>query len=181
MPDAAVTASLETLLRETRRFPPPSSFAEKARVSSPAEYERLYKRSHEDPESFWAEIARELSWNAPWRQVLDWKPPHAKWFVGARTNLSWNCLDRHLTTWRKNKAAIVWEGEPGETRTLTYVQLHREVARFASALLKLGIKAGDRVAIYMPMVPEAAVAMLACARIGAVHSVVFGGFSSQAL
>ncbi|MBI3724839.1 acetate--CoA ligase [bacterium] len=174
-------AGLETLLRETRRFPPPSQFGERAKVSSAAEYERLYRRSIDDPEGFWADVARELTWTAPWHRVLDWKPPHAQWFVGGKTNLSWNCLDRHLSTWRKNKAAILWEGEPGETRTLTYLQLHREVSKFAHVLTHLGVVAGDRVAIYMPMVPEAAIAMLACARIGAVHSVVFGGFSSSAL
>src|SRR2546421_365049 len=131
MADAATSPGLETLLRETRRFPPPAKFAERARVSSAAEYERLYRQSIDDPEGFWAEIARELTWNAPWHRVLDWRPPHAQWFVGGRTNLSWNCLDRHLTTWRRNKAAILWEGEPGETRTLTYLQLHAEVCKFA--------------------------------------------------
>ncbi|MEZ0227426.1 MAG: acetate--CoA ligase, partial [Planctomycetota bacterium] len=175
------TAGLETVLREGRRFGPPEEFSKLARISTFADYERLYKRSMEDPEGFWSDVAKELHWFTPWKSVLEWKAPHSKWFVGATTNLSWNCLDRHLGTPRQNKAALIWEGEPGEVRTLTYAQLHREVARFANVLVKTGIKAGDRVGIYMPMVPEIAVAMLACARIGAVHSIVFGGFSAQAI
>jgi acetyl-CoA synthetase len=177
----STTTSLETVLHESRRFDPPEAFARSARIGSLEEYERLYRRSVDDPEAFWADVARELTWFAPWRKVLDWQPPHAQWFPAARTNLSWNCLDRHLGTPRQNKAALVWEGEPGDQRTLTYAQLHREVARFAHVLEKLGVRAGDRVGIYMPMVPEIAVAMLACARIGAVHSIVFGGFSAQAI
>ncbi len=123
----------------------------------------------------------ELEWFQKWDTVLDWQPPFAKWFVGGKINISYNCLDRHLTTWRKNKAALIWEGEPGDSRTLTYAQLHREVCQFANALKQLGVQKGDRVGIYMPMIPEAAIAMLACARIGAPHSVVFGGFSAEAL
>jgi len=134
-----------------------------------------------NPERFWAKIAEELVWFKKWRKVLEWKLPFAKWFVGGKINVSYNCLDRHLSTWRKNKAAIIWEGEPGETRTLTYQELHTEVCKFANVLKSLGVVRGDRVAIYMPLIPEAAIAMLACARIGATHSIIFGGFSSQAL
>jgi acetyl-CoA synthetase len=145
------------------------------------QYRRLYRASVRDPEKFWGKIAGELVWFKKWKKVLRWKPPHAEWFAGGRTNLSYNCLDRHLDTHRRNKAALVWEGEPGEVRTLTYQQLHREVLKFANVLKLLGIQKGDRVVIYMGMVPELAVALLACARIGATHSVVFGGFSSEAL
>ncbi|MEK0196000.1 AMP-binding protein, partial [Microcoleus anatoxicus] len=120
-------------------------------------------------------------WFQKWDAVLDWQPPFAKWFVNGKINISYNCLDRHLTTWRKNKAALIWEGEPGDSRTLTYAQLHREVCQMANVIKDLGVEKGDRVGIYMPMIPEAAIAMLACARIGAVHSVVFGGFSAEAL
>jgi acetyl-CoA synthetase len=137
----------------------------------------------QDPEKFWEDLAeKELHWFKKWDQVLDWSnPPFAKWFVNGKLNISYNCFDRHLTTSRRNKAAIIWEGEPGDSRTLTYAQLHREVCQFANAMKKLGVKKGDRVGIYMPMIPEAAIAMLACARIGAPHSVVFGGFSAEAL
>src|SRR5262249_23214101 len=135
-----------------------------------------------DPDKFWAERAHDLHWFAPWTKVLDWSdPPFAKWFVGGKTNVSYNCLDRHLSSWRRNKAAIVWEGEDFEQRTLTYQELHRRVSKFSNALKKLGAKTGDRAIIYMPMVPEAAIAMLACARLGVTHSVVFGGFSAEAL
>jgi acetyl-CoA synthetase len=150
-------------------------------VKSLAEYEALYERAAKDPDGFWAEIAGELQWTTRWRQVLDWDLPDAKWFVGGKLNASVNCLDRHVATWRKNKAALVFEGEPGDTRVLTYGQLHREVCKAANALTELGIVAGDFVAIYMPMIPEATIAMLACARIGAPHTVVFGGFSAEAL
>ena len=146
------------------------------------EYQRLYERAKADPQKFWAELAeQELHWFQKWDTVLDWQPPFAKWFVGGKINISYNCLDRHLTTWRKNKAALIWEGEPGDSRTLTYAQLHREVCQFANVLKQLGVQKGDRVGIYMPMIPEAAIAMLACARIGATHTVVFGGFSAEAL
>ncbi|WP_287372462.1 acetate--CoA ligase [Oceanithermus sp.] len=172
---------IEAVLKETRSFEPPEAFRLTARVKSEEEYEAEYRRSIEDPEGYWAEIAGELEWFEPWQKVLEWNPPHAKWFLGGRTNVSYNALDRHLATWRRNKAAIVWEGEPGDTRTLTYHELHREVSRFANVLRRLGVKKGDRVTLYMPMIPEAAIAMLAAARIGAVHSVVFGGFSASAL
>ena len=146
-----------------------------------AEYEELCRKADSDPAGFWGDIARELHWHAPFGEVVDWKLPDARWFVGGKTNLSYNCVDRHLGGPRRDQAAILWEGEPGDSRRLTYAELHREVCRFANALLRLGVKDGDRVAIYMPVIPETAVAMLACARIGAVHSVVFGGFSAEAL
>jgi acetyl-CoA synthetase len=172
---------IQSTLKEQRLFEPPSDFSSRAHVKSMADYERLYEEADRDPETFWANIARELDWFEPWTKVLEWDAPWAKWFVGGKFNLSYNCLDRHLLTWRKNKAALIWEGEPGEIRTLTYQQLHSEVAKFANVLKSLGVKKGDRVAIYMGMTPELAIALLACARIGAPHNVVFGGFSSQAL
>ncbi|WP_456410269.1 acetate--CoA ligase [Oceanithermus sp.] len=172
---------IEAVLKETRSFEPPEAFRLTARVKSEEEYEAEYRRSIADPEAYWAGVAEELEWFEPWEKVLEWEPPHAKWFVGGKTNVSYNALDRHLATWRRNKAAIIWEGEPGDTRTLTYHELHREVSRFANVLRRLGVKKGDRVTLYMPMIPEAAIAMLAAARIGAVHSVVFGGFSASAL
>jgi acetyl-CoA synthetase len=175
------TSSIESVLSETRSFPPPAAFAREARVKSAAEYEALYERAARDPEGFWAEVAGELEWAAPWKQVLDWRPPDARWFLGGKLNASVSCLDRHARSWRRNKAAILWEGEPGDTRVLTYGQLHREVCKAANALTALGIKPGDFVAIYLPMIPEAAIAMLACARLGAPHTVVFGGFSAEAL
>ncbi len=171
---------IESVLQEKRLFPPPEGFVQAANLS-PAAYEDCVKRAEADPEGFWAGIAGELEWMSPWQQVLDWKPPFAKWFVGATTNLSHNCLDRHLQGPRRNKAALIWEGEPGDSRTLTYHELHREVCRFANVLKQLGVRKGDRVGIYLPLIPEAAIAMLACARIGATHSVVFGGFSAEAL
>jgi acetyl-CoA synthetase len=167
---------LSTLLSETRRFPPSPAFASQANAKP-----ELYQAAEKDRLRFWEDQARELEWMTPWNKVLEWTPPHAKWFVGGRLNVSANCLDRHLRTARRNKAAIIWEGEPGDRRTLTYWELHREVCRAANALKSLGVKKGDRVAIYLPMIPEAAIAMLACARIGAVHSVVFGGFSAESL
>jgi acetyl-CoA synthetase len=169
--------ALEALLREDRRFAPAPAFRERSNAADP----EIYERAASDPEAFWSEWARRLEWFEPWREVLDWQPPHAKWFVGGRLNASYNCLDRHLGGWRRNKAALIWEGEPGDVRTYTYWDLHREVSKFANVLKSLGVKKGDRVAIYLPMVPEAAIAMLACARIGAPHSVVFGGFSSDSL
>ncbi len=168
---------IEALLDEGRRFEPPDSFRETAWVKD----DSIYQEADEDVEAFWARRAEELEWIEPWDDVLDWKPPNARWFVGGKLNVSVNCLDRHIRTWRRNKAAIIWEGEPGDTRTLTYWDLYREVNRFASALRKLGVKKGDRVALYLPMIPELPIAMLACTRIGAVHSVVFGGFSAEAL
>ncbi len=172
---------IQSSLQEQRLFEPPSEFSSKARIGSMAEYERLYEEADRDPETFWGNIARELDWFEPWTKVLEWDVPWAKWFVGGKLNLAHNCLDRHLTTWRRNKAAIIWEGEPGDVRTLTYQQLHSEVCRFANVLKSLGVNKGDRVAVYMGMAPELAIALLACARIGAPHTVVFGGFSSQAL
>ena len=174
-------ADIESVLNERRVFPAPTAFSGAAHIGNPAEYEQRCRAAEENPEQFWAEIAGELEWSSPWRAVLEWKAPFAKWFVGATTNLSVNCLDRHVRSWRRNKAAIVWEGEPGDRRTLTYHDLYREVCKFANVLKHLGVVKGDRVGIYLPMIPEAAIAMLACARIGATHSVVFGGFSADAL
>jgi acetyl-CoA synthetase len=171
-----------TSLELNEKFPPPTDFAKRATISSMDQYERMYKDALADPDKFWSERAGELDWFKKWDQVLDWSnPPFAKWFIGGKLNLSFNCLDRHLTGPRKNKAAIIWEGENFEQRILTYQELHRRVAKFANALKQLGLKSGDRSIIYMPMVPEAAIAMLACARIGVTHSVVFGGFSAEAL
>jgi acetyl-CoA synthetase len=174
--------TIESILQEKRLFPPSAEFSQKAQIKSLEEYQQLYDKAKADPQKFWADLAEtELHWFQKWDTVLDWQPPFAKWFVGGKINISYNCLDRHLTTWRRNKAALIWEGEPGDSRTLTYAQLHREVCQFANVLKQLGVQKGDRVGIYMPMIPEAAIAMLACARIGAVHSVVFGGFSAEAL
>jgi acetyl-CoA synthetase len=170
-----------SVLHEERVFHPSAEFVSKARIGSMAEYQKLYDESINSPDTFWAREASELTWQQPWSQVLDWQPPFAKWFVGAKVNVCENCVDRHLTNGRKNKAAIIWEGEPGDQRTLTYGQLHLEVSRFANVLKAHHVKPEDRVLIYMPMVPEAAIAMLACARIGATHSVVFGGFSSESI
>src|SRR5690349_753680 len=175
------STNIDSILQEQRKFPPPAEFSQQAHVKSMDEYERLYKESVDDPDKFWSRVAAELHWFKKWDKVLEWNCPWAKWFVGGQINLSYNCLDRHVQTWRKNKAAIIWESEPGEVRTLTYQQLHREVQKFANVLKKLGVKKGDRVAIYMGMTPELPIAMLACARIGAPHTVVFGGFSSNAL
>ena len=175
------STDIQSTLNEYRVFDPPSDFSSKAHIASMADYERLYEEADRDPESFWARIAGELDWFEPWTKVLEWNVPWAKWFVGGKLNLSHNCLDRHVTTWRKNKAAIIWEGEPGEIRTLTYQQLLSAVSRCANVLKSFGVQKGDRVAIYMGMSPELAIAMLACARIGAPHTVIFGGFSSQAL
>src|SRR5580693_7418322 len=172
---------IDSILQERRKFEPPAKFSQVAHVKSVAEYEALYRRAEEDPEGFWAERARDLNWFKPFGQVLEWKLPFAKWFLGGELNASYNCLDRHLKGGRRNKVALFWEGEPGDSRVLTYQVLADEVGRCANALKSLGVKDGDRVAIYMPLVPEAAIAMLACARIGAIHSVVFGGFSSEAL
>jgi acetyl-CoA synthetase len=177
-----------TSIHEERVFPPPKSFSARAHIRSMAQYRKLYRESIQRPEQFWNRQAKaELVWFKPWKKVLQWKLPYAKWFVGGQLNVSYNCLDRHLGTPTANKAALIWEGEPagpgqsGEERTLTYQQLHREVCLFANVLKRHGIQKGDRIIIYLPMVPEAAVAMLACARIGAVHSVVFGGFSAQSV
>jgi acetyl-CoA synthetase len=175
-------SQIENVLHELRQFPPPSQFRERARLGDEAAYQRMYRESLEEPDAFWGRVARELPWIKPWDQVLDWsQAPFAKWFAGGQLNASAACLDRHLSGPRAGKRAIVWEGEPGDARTLTYAELHAEVCRFANALRERGIQKGDRVAIYLPMIPEAAIAMLACARIGAAHSVVFAGFSAQAL
>jgi acetyl-CoA synthetase len=177
-------ADIESLLHEERVFKPEAAFRKQANWSrkKAAEYRALGQKN---PKRFWEKMAREhVDWFQPWKKVLDWKPPFAKWFVGARTNVSYNCLDRHLegrNAWRRNKAAIIWEGEPGDSRVITYAELHREVCKFANVLKSNGVKKGDRVVLYMPMVPEAAMAMLACTRIGATHSIVFGGFSADAL
>jgi len=179
--EADPATSIESTLKEKRVFRPPKAFSAKAHIKSMAQYERMYRESVRNPEKFWGRVAEELEWFKKWRQVMQWKLPFAKWFVGGKTNICYNCLDRHLETPRKNKAALIWEGEPGEVRTLTYQQLHHEVCKFANVLKILEIKKGDRVVIYMGMVPELPIAMLACARIGAVHSVVFGGFSADAL
>jgi acetyl-CoA synthetase len=172
---------IESRLKEDRRFHPSTGFAAHARVSAHHAYESLYRQSLDEPDVFWREQTADLAWRSPWKAFVEWTLPKAKFFVGAKLNVSESCLDRHLATARRTKAALVWEGEPGDTRTLTYYELHREVVRAAAALADLGVAPGDRVAIYMGMVPEAAVAMLACARIGATHSVVFGGFSADAL
>ena len=166
---------LDTLLSEQRRFPPPPDFA-RAASAQPSIYD-----AGRNAEQFWAEQARTLDWSTPWTRVLDWQEPHAQWFVGGKLNAAVNCLDRHLRGPSRNKAAIIWEGEPGDRRVLTYWDLAREVGRAANALRSLGVRRGDRVAIYLPLIPEAVIAMLACARIGAVHSVVFGGFSAESL
>jgi acetyl-CoA synthetase len=173
--------NIDSVLQEQRRFEPPEHFRKQAHIKSLEDYERIYRESVEHPEQFWAGIAEELHWFKKWDKVLEWNNPWAKWFVGGQINLSYNCLDRHVQTWRKNKAALIWESEPGEVRTLTYQQLHREVQKFANVLKSLGVKKGDRVAIYMGMTPELPIAMLACARIGAPHTVVFGGFAANAL
>jgi len=173
---------IESTLQEKRIFHPSAEFSQNAHVKSLEDYLRLCDEARSDPQKFWAQLAeQELHWFQKWDTVLDWQPPFVKWFVGGKLNISYNCLDRHLTTWRKDKAALIWEGEPGDSRTLTYAELHREVCQFANVLKQLGVNKGDRVGIYMPMIPEAAIAMLACARIGATHAVIFGGFSSEAL
>jgi acetyl-CoA synthetase len=181
-------SAISSTMQENRKFPPPAAFAAKARVKSREEYETLYRESIEHPETFWPRIASELHWFKQWAQVLHWDAPNAKWFVGGKTNVSFNCLDHQIAKGRGEKTAILWEGEPettagagGEIRRITFNQLRDDVCRLANGLRKLGVKKGDRVTIYMPQVPEAAVAMLACARLGAAHSVIFGGFSSQAI
>jgi len=172
-----VSDRIATLLDEQRAFPPPKEFKRKAVVRAKA----TYKDASDARLRFWAKQAKQLDWIKPWKKVLEWNPPHAKWFVGGKLNASVNCLDRHINSAMRNKVALLWEGEPGDRRTITYWELYREVNRFANVLKSLGVRRGDRVAIYMPMIPEVAVAMLACARIGAPHSVVFGGFSAESL
>src|SRR5215468_4917364 len=168
---------IEALLKEKRKFPSPKAFAKRANANRAS----IYAQALKNPVKFWEGFARELDWFKPWKKALEWKPPYAKWFVGGKLNVAYNCLDRHVTTARRTKAALIWEGEPGDTRTLTYWDLYREVQRFAAALKRHGVRKGDRVTIYMPMVPELPIAMLACARIGAAHSVIFGGFSPEAV
>jgi acetyl-CoA synthetase len=172
-----VSPEIEALLKEDRSFAPSDAFRSQALINDP----QIYERAAKDPEAIWAGFANELEWIEPWSKVLDWNPPDAKWFVGGKLNLSANCLDRHVRTARRNKAAFIWEGEPGDRRTLTYFDLYRQVCQFANVLKRLGVTRGDRVALYLPLIPELAIAMLACARIGAVHSVVFGGFSAESL
>ena len=179
---SSVTTNIESLQTEERVFHPPKEFAAQAHIRSMEELEQLRAEASADPEEFWARFAdSELHWFKKWDSVLKWEPPHAEWFGGGKINISYNCLDRHLGAGRRNKAALIWEGEPGDTRTLTYQQLHTEVCRFANVLKELGVEKGDRIALYLPLIPELAISMLACARLGATHSVVFGGFSSMAL
>jgi acetyl-CoA synthetase len=177
MPDRPLPPEINALLNETRVFPPAPEWRAHAHVIDP----EVYARAAADPEAIWAGFAVALEWSRPWTRVLDWQPPHARWFVGGELNVSVNCVDRHVRSAHRNKAAIIWEGEPGDRRTLTYFDLYRDVSQFANVLKSLGVRKGDRVALYMPMIPELAIAMLACARIGAVHSVVFGGFSAESL
>ncbi|HEY5885674.1 MAG TPA: acetate--CoA ligase [Pyrinomonadaceae bacterium] len=175
-----VTTNIESLQHEDRVFSPLQDFAAKANIKA-EELERMRRDARADPEAFWSSMAEELYWFKKWDTVLKWDPPHAEWFGGGRINISYNCLDRHLATSGRDKVALLWEGEPGDQRTLTYQQLHAEVCRFANVLKRQGVQQGDRVALYMPLIPELAISMLACARIGATHSVIFGGFSSSAL
>src|SRR5260370_5855503 len=166
-----VTTNIESLQEEDRIFQPPPAFSECAHIKSMAELEQLRAEASTNPEAFWARMAEELHWFMKWDTVLKWDTPHAEWFGGGRINISYNCLDRHLSSWRRNKAALIWEGEPGDGRTPTYQQLQSEVCTFANVLKRAGVKHGSRVALYMPLIPELAIAMLACARIGATHSV----------
>ncbi len=176
-----MSKNIESHLEENRVYTPSEEFSQSARISSMSQYRKLYKESIDKPDVFWAREAAELQWQQPWSQVFDWKAPFAKWFVGGKLNVAENCVDRHATSSRRNKAAIIFEGEPGDRRVITYAELQREVCKFANILEKNGVKSKDRVLIYMPMIPEAAIAMLACARIGAVHNVVFGGFSADSI
>jgi acetyl-CoA synthetase len=181
MPVKKSSADIESALSEKRLFKPSKKFSQSAKISSLAQYEKMYKASIANPEKFFAKQAEELHWFKKWRKVMQWKAPFAEWFIGGKINASYNCLDRHLDSARRNKAAIIWEGEYGDERTYTYQQLHREVCKAANMLLNVGVKTGDRVAIYMGMTPELTIAVLACARIGATHSVIFGGFSAEAI
>jgi len=178
----AQSGQIDTVMQEDRLFPPSAEFAAAAHIGSMEAYQKLWDEAEADTEAFWDKLAQEeLHWFKPYDKVLEWEAPFAKWFVGGKTNVSYNCLDAHLDSPRKNKAAIIWEGEPGDQRTLTYQELHREVCKFANVLKGLGVNEGDVVSIYMGMTPELAIACLACARIGAVHSVIFGGFSAEAI
>ena len=176
-----MSQNIESHLVENRVVKPSRKFSKKARIKNMADYKRLHAAALKNPPKFWAKEAAELQWGRKWKSVLKWKVPFARWFDGGTLNVAENCVDRHAASDRKNKAAIIWEGEPGEKRTLTYGQLHRKVCLFANVLKRNGVKKGDRVIIYMPLVPEAVIAMLACARIGAVHSVIFGGFSADSI
>src|SRR3989304_3094889 len=175
--------SIDVLLQEKRVFPPPAELQEKAHIKGAEEYERLYRESVEDPDGFWGRMGGILDWSKKWDKGSEWDfhKPRIKWYLNGKLNASYNCLDRHLSTWKRNKAAIIWEGDDGTTKTYTYQQLSREVNRFANVLKKSGVTKGDRVTIYLPMIPELAISVLACARIGAIHSVVFGGFSPSSL
>jgi acetyl-CoA synthetase len=175
--------TITSMMEEKRLFKPPKQLSKDAYIKSLDEYKKIYQKSISDPEGFWGELAEQLDWYKKWDKVLvaDFKNAKHEWFVGGKLNVCYNCLDRHLTTWRKNKAALIWEGDIGDSKTLTYQQLYYEVCKFANVLKKHGIKKGDRVSIYLPMILELPIAMLACARIGAIHSVVFGGFSADAL
>ena len=175
------SGQIDSVMEEDRLFPPSAEFSARCQVNSNEAYEKLYEEAKQDPVAFWERLAREeLHWFKDFDQTLQWDEPFAQWFVGGETNASYNCLDIHLET-RGNKAAIIWEGEPGDQRTLTYEQLHHEVCKFSNVLKQLGVGQGDVVSIYMPMVPELAIAMLSCARIGAIHSVIFAGFSAEAI
>lgn len=180
-------SDITSTLNERRKFNPPAAFSKQAHIKSLAQYKKVYQESIKKPEAFWGKVAKDLHWFKPWKKVLQWKAPDAKWFLGAKTNLSYNCVDRHAQGPRKNKVAFIWEGEPGDAphyskvQNVTYGMLQKEVCRFANVLKSLGVKKGDRIIIYMPMIPEAVYAMLACTRIGAVHSIVFGGFSAEAV
>jgi acetyl-CoA synthetase len=177
----SASSTITSVLKENRTFMPAPEFAAKAHIGSQEEYQRMWDWAKEDPEGFWAQAATCLDWFQPWQKVMEWNEPFVKWFVGGKLNVSHNCLDRHLTSARRHKAALVWEGEPGDSRVLRYQDLHREVCKFANVLKSLGMQPGDRATIYMPLIPEAVIAMLACTRVGVVHSVVFGGFSSEAV
>ena len=175
--------TITSMMEEKRLFKPPEQLSQDAYIKSLDEYKKIYQESISDPEAFWGELAEQLDWYKKWDKVLvaDFDNAKHEWFVGGKLNVSYNCLDRHLKTWRKNKAALIWEGDIGDSKTLTYQQLYYEVCKFANVLKKHGIKKGDRVSIYLPMILELPITMLACARIGAIHSVVFGGFSAEAL
>lgn len=174
-------ANIKSVLNETRTFAPPATFQAQANIGSQEEYDRLWNQAKDKPAEFWGEMAENLDWFQKWDTVMDGEMPNTKWFTGGKINVSHNCLDRHLETERRNKAALIWEGEPGDTRVLRYQDLHREVCKFANVMKTLGVESGDRVTLYMPMIPELAIAMLACTRIGAVHSIIFGGFSADAI
>ena len=175
--------TITSMMEEKRVFNPPAELSKQAYIKNMAEYKKIYKKSIEDPDKFWGEMAEQLDWIKKWNKVhtADFKNAKHEWFIGGKLNASYNCLDRHLKTWRKNKAALIFEGDIGDSKTITYQELHYEVCKFANVLKKHGVKKGDRVSIYLPMILELPIAMLACARIGAIHSVVFGGFSADAL